>query len=259
MMFLPGVAAQTHLKPLPTTKCTVHLILADDQARESIYPCGEWFQPPIARYLEWLEEPGFVSYQRVVGYAGEPFHGKGMIGLNTLTHAAAVSLVSRIKLNADETFRLVSLTTEGDSRLFDRRITPGRVKEAFQVPAGNVIGGIFNSMGRAIALTGPISARLGQTVAITPHSPVSGGDAMVVIDRTVAPHDKPDDCAFRFAVGKKELPPAVNVITRDRLLFIWYGLNPGSADFTLRCGGKTISRQFSIVAKNIVTYRDELQ
>src|SRR5438445_817220 len=81
LMFRPGVATESGVKPLSKEGCTVHMILADDQSRESVYPCGEWFQPEIpARFIAWMEEPGFVSYQRIVGYAHEPFHGRGFIG-----------------------------------------------------------------------------------------------------------------------------------------------------------------------------------
>jgi hypothetical protein len=260
LMFWPGVATESGVKPLSKEGCTVHMILADDQSRESVYPCGEWFQPEIsARFIAWMEEPGLVSYQRIVGYAHEPFHGRGFIGVDTLSPAANVALDRQVKLQPDQTFRIVALKTETNLRMFDRRIRADRAaKGSFQVPAGNVVAGVFNATGQAIALTHAVPARAAAAVIVSPRAPKKGGDALVVIDRTIPPKLKVPDCNSQFVLAGKDRPPAVNVVTRDRLLYVWYDLDPGIAHFTVRCGDKTIDRKLSVTKGNVVTFRDEL-
>src|SRR5258706_3839712 len=136
LMFWPGLMTQNGLQPIPKEECTVHLALVDDQARESVYPCGDWFLPPTpARYLQWLEQADFLSYQTVVGYAGEPFHGRGLVSVSRLYPASSARLDPRVKLRPDETFRFVSLGTGGDRLRSDRLVPAARSwKAAFHYP-----------------------------------------------------------------------------------------------------------------------------
>jgi hypothetical protein len=260
LMFWPGLRTQTAVQPLPLGNCTVHLILIDDQARENVYPCGVWFQPPApSRYLHWLEQGDFISYQNVLGYAVAPFKGKGLIGLDPLFPASEVKLDPRVKLRHDETFRFVSLKIDGDQRMFDRRIPAGQIpSRTFAVPSGPVIGGVFGANGRGLKLSRPVFAKGGQITVISPEKPGKGGDVLVVIDRNVPIKETPPECHIQFLVRDKDLRPAVSAVTRDRLLYIWYEVDPGGVSLSLRCGDKSVARSITVTAKEIVTLRDEL-
>lgn len=53
-------------KPLPTAGCVVHLVNAEEQITPWNYPCGDWFQPPVGRYLFWVEQGSTVRFQSIL-------------------------------------------------------------------------------------------------------------------------------------------------------------------------------------------------
>src|SRR6266516_980058 len=56
LLFWPVTADPAHT-PLPAEGCEVHVTPADGLAKELLYPCNAWFQPPArGRYLVWLEQ-----------------------------------------------------------------------------------------------------------------------------------------------------------------------------------------------------------
>jgi hypothetical protein len=259
LMFWPATESPGRLVPVPKNDCTVHFVLADDQARESVYPCGEWFQPPVpSRYVHWLEQGDSVSYQSVVGYGGDAFRGKGLIGVDPMFPAGFVAIDPKLKLEADQTFRIVSLKTQGERRMFDRRLSSMQARRATtRVPTGQVVSGIFDSAGRAVALSRPTVIAVGQVVRTAPARPSRGGDALVVVGRD-PPMSKTTGCRASVVAGGKEQAPAVSIITKDRLLFIWYGIDPGAASLSVGCGEHRIERLITFVSREIVTFRGEL-
>jgi hypothetical protein len=135
--------------------CQVHLVNSGDESIEHAYPCGAWFQPPVGRYLLWLELGSFVSYQSVVYYAGEPFRTAGKVFQKQMFPAGSVQLDKKTSVPVGATFRLLALNTRARFRPFDRKIANANASRQVRVPVGRVIAGVFDSGGRALLLSPP--------------------------------------------------------------------------------------------------------
>src|SRR6476659_7673577 len=92
----------------PSADCEVRLALIGDEVHSKAYPCGTWFQPPVGRYLYWIEQRSSVSAQSVINYGGEPFRRYGALFSKKMIPAGRVVLSGSVPLPAGAEFRLLS-------------------------------------------------------------------------------------------------------------------------------------------------------
>jgi hypothetical protein len=261
IMVWPGRAAKGNVEPQPADDCQVHMVLVDDQTQESVYPCGKWFQPAApGRYLEWVEQKRFISYQRVTVYGGEAFRGSGLIVVEPMMPAARVALSTTTPVAAGETFRIISLSQRERARLFDRRVSAAKVRsKTFALPAGRVIGGIFDAAGRALLLSRPVHLIGPEPTVVTPVPATRGGDVLVVLegDDLNAMRD-PTTCKVLLLTEQRNAP-AVDLRSHDRMVSVWYGIRSGKAAVRLQCGKRQIDRAVTIRNEQVVTFRQRIQ
>jgi hypothetical protein len=141
--------------------CEVHLVPASYDTPEQVFPCNTWFQPRVGRYLFWLEQGAFISYQSVINYGGEEFRRAGMLLSKPLFPAGQVEIRART-IPPGGTLRLLSLRTARAYRPFDRVLAATITARKFRVPAGDVIAGIFDRRGTRSPWRGPMPCRHGE-------------------------------------------------------------------------------------------------
>lgn len=213
--------------------CEVHLVKTDDQTRELVYDCGSWFQPPVGRYLFWVEHDARISFQSVITYAGEPFTKSGLMLMKTMFPAGTVKLDARVPMPDGATFRLVSLERVENHRAFDRRIAKTNSTPSVRVPVGRVIAGIFDRDGRALSLSRPQSIELAKMTTVHPEQPNRGkAHVLAVLERSSANPSNVQCVADLLATTS-----TVSVQTDDRMVLVWYDLPaPSTTELTVRCG-----------------------
>ena len=193
-------------RPLTTDNCGAHLVETQDETRERVYPCGIWFQPPVGRYLFWIEDRAAVSFQSVVNYAGERF-------------------------------RFLSLHLVKNYRPFDRRIATSDAKRPHEAPVGATVAGVFDRGRRALALSKPFVVKPGQLAIAKPETPRAGRAAVVVVlDRFEHPPLSRCEAMLMRERGRPT-GPAVDLQAYDRLVMIWYDLLASpDVRITISCG-----------------------
>jgi hypothetical protein len=228
---------------LGTAGCQVHMADSDDVSIVHEYPCGSWFQPPVGRYLFWLEQGPSISYQTIIYYAGEKFTTAGKVFLKPMYPAGSVQLDVKTTMPIDGTLRLLSLDSRARYRPFDRRILTTHAKESVRVPVGRVIASIFDDGGRALSLSRPLSVTKGGTTPIVPdYSRMRGATVLTILNRFVR-HTLPS-CNGTLVTETQRLRPDIDMQAYDRIVFAWYGVQAvGRGRLELRCGGKNLLTQ----------------
>lgn len=252
------VEGRVKLQVLPSgalavkSDCSVHLIEVADQSSERTYPCATWFQPPIGRYLFWLEQADEISHQSVLRYAGEA--GSGLVMDKATMAAGLVQLDRHASIPADATFRVISLEQSGAERAFDRRIRASRATEPFRVPAGFVLSGIFDRNGDALALSRPRAVLDTGVTTLLPGRPRAAHATLVAVLRRGSV--KGCQALLLSAQDATRLPDAT-ASSGDRLVVAWYDLPaPAEATFEVKCPSATpFSREISLSPGRIETVR----
>jgi hypothetical protein len=235
--------------------CTVHLLSLLDR-EESVYSCGEWFQPERGGYIHWMQQGSSVSQQSVLRYGAEEFTGNGLIVVKALTAGGRVELDSGIKVSGAETFRIVSLSDERTSRPFTRRFDARHAKSS-AVPTGPLLGGIFTADGDAVSLSLPVNVISGETHQLTPRLPKGGADVVVLLERSASRAR----CEPKVTLGKRSPAPDVSYQGTQRVIFVWYGIRgTGTATIAIDCAGSTkLEKRVRLEPGRVVTVRDELR
>lgn len=230
--------------PQPASDCTVHLVRTDEQSDERVYPCASWFQPPVGRHLLWLQSRDGISFQNVVHYAGEPFRERGHIFATTLHAAGRLQLDRSVVVPDTATFRVLSLSRVANFRAFDRRLAYDHANRPVLLPAGPAIAAIFDSAGRALAVSRPVAVEQNETTVVTPAPPANGKASVIaVVERFTTAEDLPKCNAELSGAGLHPTPPASDVQTHDRIAVVWYDVTPAPRAFvTLRCEGLDLLR-----------------
>lgn len=246
-------------QPANYAPCEVHLVLTTYDKDELVYPCSTWFQPAVGRYLFWLEQGSFVSYQSVIFYGGEPFHRTGMLLSKPLFRAGTVRIEDD-PIPAGATLRVLSLQTARTYRPFDRVIKRGGRTHSFRIPAGRVIAGIFDAAGNALSLSKPHVVQQGRTERMVPRRARTAATLLVILDRFVG-HPPFPRCASSLTIGnRRQSRPIVNLQAHDRVVLVWYDLDAGDARLDFRCkSDQTFARTLRLTEGNVTTVRTRLK
>ena len=245
-------------QPANHAPCEVHLVLTSYDAEELISPCNTWFQPPVGRYLFWLEQGPYVSYQSVMFYAGEPFHQSGMLLSKPLFPAGTLE-IDHNPIPPGATFRVLSLQIERNYRPFDRVIKPGSRTHTLRVPAGRVIAGVFDAAGNALSLSRPVVVEQGRTASVA-FDPRVTTTLLVILDRFVGHPPLPSCEASLTIEGRVHPGPAIDLQAHDRVVLVWYDIKTGDAQFDFRCGSdQTLNRALQLPSDKVTTIRTRLK
>ena len=238
-------------------ECEVHLVRTDDQSRELVYGCGSWFQPPVGRYLFWLEQGSRVSFQSVIKYVGEPSDESGLTLSKAMFPAVFVRLSSKTPISDDDTFRVVSLERIANYRAFDRRIDYAHARRPVTMPVGNVIAGIFDRTGRALSISKPQAVATARTTTVHPRRPGRRrADVLAVLERHPSEGARSACTAALTTPKGKDIRPGVAMETDDRLVLAWYGIAaPSVVRLSVQCGGQSLVRTVHVRRRAIETVR----
>lgn len=246
-------------KDLDLKSCEAHLVQVDNQSTELVYRCGTWFQPPIGRYLFWLQQNERISYQSVITYAGEAFRTGGLALSKSMYPAGYVRLSSdTATLPLNSTLRLISLNTLDELRPFDRRIERPSAKLRVTAPTGDAIVGLFDRQGRALLLSRPKAVRSASITEFTPHGPMrSRANLVVILERSQAPFPAAP-CSVNLKLGEttvgSPIPPLVNFQPNDRVVLIWYDLTaPCEAELVVQCPRANAYRRTTRLMDDVTT------
>jgi hypothetical protein len=245
-----------------TDDCRVYLALIGDEIHPRLYRCGSWFQPPVGRYLYWIEQQSLVSAQTVINYGGEPFRRFGALFPKKLMRAGRVVLSRKSQLASDAELRLLSLMPDGEHRPFDRRVSATEARLPIRLPVGKAIAGIFDRKGNAIALSPPIAVSDVKTTVVKPQKPDGGKASLLVVLNRPMSSDAAAECSAS-AIGAEPVRvkiPDIELKTRDRLVFVWYVLEPSKARVDVRCSGlPDFIYAIHPVENSIVTIRKDMK
>jgi hypothetical protein len=256
--FVPETLVDGERRLVDASGCRVHLVPTDVDERLT-YDCATWFAPPQGRYTVWLEQRDRLSNQTIFVYSGSKFDGHGMVVVMPLRDAGFAALSADAAVSDDQTVRFLSL--EPSSRGFDKRLQASEAGSATRLPAGRAMAGVFDREGNALALSRPFSMKGGQTVTITPKSPVQATDLMVVLGKQRAKLQERGkrETAIGVRLGDGTRAPDVMYETDGRIIAVWYGLTHETATLTatselFRSPEKTIH----LSPGRVTTVREEL-
>jgi hypothetical protein len=238
--------------------CEVHLVLTTYDKNELLYPCNTWFQPPVGRYLFWLEQGSSISYQSVIFYSGEAFHRAGMLLSKPLFPAGKVEIQGE-RIPSGATLRVLSLRTARNYRPFDRVIKPVGATYTFRIPAGRIIAGVFDAAGNALSLSAPHVVQGGHIERVALRSARTTATLLVILDRFVSRLPLPP-CAASLTIGnRRQSRPTVDLQAHDRVVLVWYDLDAGDARLDFRCrSGQTFTRTQHLREGRVATIRTRL-
>lgn len=235
MAFPEAVDRNGDTQRIQANDCEVHLVQAEEQTTQWLYECGTWFQPPVGRYLFWLEQGSSVSFQSILSYAREPFTNAGLVLPKRMYPSGFVQLKEGAALPEGATFRAISLESVESYRAYDRRIANTNAHRPTRMPIGTMLTGVFDRNGRALSLSTPQNVSVGKTTVVDPRMPTRGqSDVLAVLSRSELGHPFP--CKVTLTSNRLSLQPEVNFQTADRLVVAWYGLAaPAAMNLNVTC------------------------
>ncbi|PYQ26046.1 MAG: hypothetical protein DMF56_25715 [Acidobacteria bacterium] len=256
-LLLWPVSPDASRQPLSAEGCEVHLTLSDSQTDETRYPCSGWFQPPgRGRYLVWLEQGETVSPQTFITFDYLRFRGLGQTILMPM-RAAGWLRVDAPKTADGATVRVLSLEESAeDVRAFDRRVPASQGGVTVRVPAGRAIAGVFDSTGRARALSRPVQVKKGTTRTVAPSTPPNTDVLVSLVRRN---HKHADACrsSIVFPNGSEQ-PAEATLVAWDRVVAVWYGLKSAEGRVLVDCGPSKFEKEIQLARFKVITIRDEL-
>jgi len=162
--------------------CEAHLIPDTDVNQELVYPCGQWFVPPIGKYTTWLESPQWISTTAgVFTFGGGVFKGKGTRNLVPVVPAGVVRVKSAVPAVPGATVRFISL--DGSGYALERRTTLAKAAAGIRMPVRRALAGVFGPGGEALALTPPIDVTLRGALEVTAEAPKGGSAVLAILGR----------------------------------------------------------------------------
>jgi hypothetical protein len=248
-------------EPIEPSNCKAHLVPYSDQDQELLFPCGEWFQPPVGKYRYWLEkDDAFMSPSpTIVVYAGPKFTGAGLRGVLPVLPAGKVAL--RAPFPAEQSLRLLHIPSGSSKpaqhRSMDRRARADSVVPLL-MPEGEVIAGVFDrKSGDAVALTRPVRVQRDKVAYVNPQPPKEGCDVLAVFDRPgIRPRSQTDDAAPVLRTPQGDRPPDVLSDTANRVIAVWYGISARSAELIFKSSAELVPTEtLRLVPGHAVTIR----
>jgi hypothetical protein len=257
LLFSPVTADAAHT-PLPAEGCEVHVTPADALAKELLYPCNAWFQPPArGRYLVWLEQGALVSGQNFLMFDFIPFRDVGRIMRMPMKPAGLLRVEPRAALGDGQSIRILSLqTSESESRAYDRRLSAERARSPVRAPAGAAIAGVFDAGGHALSLSRPVDVIAGRTVAAVPRPPERGTDILLSLVRSGHPNGR---CQPRITLDDGSTRDADALLEAwDRVVAVWYGVDGARARIVVDCSKSRFESAVALPKASVLTIRDRL-
>ncbi|HEX6640883.1 MAG TPA: hypothetical protein VF215_07200, partial [Thermoanaerobaculia bacterium] len=235
MAFPEAVDRNGDTQRIQANDCEVHLVQAEEQTTQWLYECGTWFQPPVGRYLFWLEQGSSVSFQSILSYAREPFTNAGLVLPKRMYPSGFVQLKEGAALPEGATFRAISLDSVENYRAYDRRIANRNAHRPTRMPIGPMLTGVFDRYGRALSLSTPQNVSVGKTTVVDPRTPTrEQSDVLAVLSRSELGHPSP--CNVTLTSNRQSIQPEVNFQIADRLVVAWYGLAaPAAMNLNVTC------------------------
>jgi len=239
--------------------CEAHLIPDTDLDRELVYPCGQWFVPPVGKYTTWLESPQWISTTAgVFHFFGGAFKGFGSRALVPVVPAGVVRMKSSVPLVPGATVRFISL--DGKGYPLERRTTPAKAAAGIRMPVRRAIAGVFGPGGEALALTRPIDVTQRGALEVTAEAPRGGSGVLAILGRPA------DDKGYSKATPPLELQdergahaPDVVLYGPSRIYAVWYAARGTAATLRLRSKELRLDRnQLVLRPGRITTLRTEL-
>lgn len=205
--------------------CRVHVVQANGQ-QDMQQPCDAPLRVATDDYEAWLETAGRITPFRTPireGQSGDyelPVVPAGLLRVRGSEHAVATE-IWHLELHEWEMSRASAFY----------RFTGG-TSDGVQMPMGRAVGIGLDGNGQPLGVSRPVVVSEGRTSEIYPRSPEIGADLVVIMGR-------PSDTAVlrnEGMVAHRDGPrqPDVFLSSADRLLGIWYGLEPGPVTVALQ-------------------------
>jgi hypothetical protein len=253
----PGDPAQQLLDP---AGCEVHIIPDTDLNKELVYPCGQWFVPPIGKHTSWLESKDFMSATAgTFRFGGGSFQGSGTRLLVPVVPAGVVKVSSPMPADATgATVRLLSL--DGEGYAFERPTTPAKATAGVRMPARRAIAGLFGRGGEALTLTHPFMVSQQKAISVIAEAPRNGSGVLAIFGKPA------DDNGFSQAPATFALEddrgrhaPDVVLTAPSRIYAVWYGARGASAKLRVDSKELRLDRtDLALLPGRIATLRTQL-
>ena len=103
------------------------------------------------------------------------------------------------------------------------------------MPEGDVLAGVFEKDGQAVALARPVHVARGATVYVDPRPPREGCDVLVVLDRPgLRPRSQTEDAVLVLRTPGGDRRPDILSDTLNRVVAVWYGISGRTADLVVQ-------------------------
>jgi hypothetical protein len=224
--------------PGDPTGVEAHLVPLDDLDRELVRPAGMWHRDlEPGRYVYWLEGPGTISPSPgMINQADSGKRGFAVISHMGWAGRVNVELPPAIPEGAQVRMQGLDAYMAGENMgfLLWRRADLARARGGLQMPAGRVLASLWDPAESAyVAHSRPVVADPARP-AVTRLSPPAAGtsDLLVALRRPKQALRVLDDdvsLALHTADGNA-VAPEVYGRANDRVIAVWYGVAPGTAE-----------------------------
>ncbi len=128
------------------------------------------------------------------------------------------------------------------------------------MPEGDVIAGLFEKNGDAVALTRPARVQIGGTVLVNPQPPRNGCDILAVFDRAgLRPRSQADDAVIVLRTANGDRAPDVLSDTANRVIAVWYGVPDRSGELIFQSTAERVpSESLRLTPGRVATVRREI-
>jgi hypothetical protein len=213
-----------------------HLTRLDDPDVELVFPSGAWFQPPVGRYRARVEGEWQISpYSLVLGFAGRPFRGRGLVATIPVAEAGRVKLSQGERVGPQLVLRLLHAGSflEGEFPRWEvsRRRSSREVGEGLLMPVGPTIAALWDHERQSYAaLSRPFEVKARKTVEAPLERPNGTAHLVAQLQRprpAIGAAEYEEEVLLQ---RKGEVHPAdLKVSAADRIYAVWYDLKPGKA------------------------------
>jgi hypothetical protein len=223
-LFWPAVAETAEL--LDPRGCEVHITKVE-KTTESIYPCGDWFVPPVGRYIAWVESDQWMSPAPVVfSYGGGPARTGGARLITPVVPAGRVSVFFTGQPPRASSVRFLSLLGKGGHAI-ERRATLDETRRGIRMPAAGCLIGLFADDDSAVAISRPIMVKAHDMTNVKLASPTKPG-VLAILRRTATGPVK-----VTIHSGAASFAPDVFLDAPGRVYAVWYALPRSAANLSI--------------------------
>lgn len=255
------VSDATGQELLDPAGCEVHVIADSDLEKELVYPCGQWFVPPVlGKYTSWLESDQWISAAAgTFRFGGGKFHDNATRLLVPVVPAGVVKVSMFVPADAPgATVRLLSL--DGEGYAFERRATPAKAAAGLRMPARRAIAGLFSRGGEALTLSHAFDVPERSTIVAAAEAPKNGSGVLAILGKPADEHgfsQAPATLALQDERGAHA--PDVVLTAPSRIYAIWYGTQGASAKLRVDSEElRLIRNELPLQPGRIATLRTEL-